>query len=263
MPPFGGPIYDNSVKVPTACEAGQGVDVDGKVLWTGGEARYVYVLEAGSKNPGVPPNLDAPAGTVWRLDVLASKPPIASGVPYGQTPAGSFQYLPESQPAVPLAQGKTYQLVALMDVGIPLANCIFQFGVPVPKPTTPVVPAPQPDAGSGYSDGAARRGCRHEQRRRRRGVHAGRGDAKGFGAPCTDTKNHTTALRRQLCSKSPSTPRAIAASAIARGSERMPHRAECSDSLHSGYPSSAPAERHLAPTHGSPAGLLAGSMTGS
>src|SRR5688500_13336286 len=108
VPPFGGPIYTSSIRKPEACQAGEGIDGEGKVFWTGGEARYLYVLEQGSKNPGVPPNLDLPVGTLWRLDVLASAAPLASGARFGQTPPGSVQAHPPAQPAAPLTPGKTY-----------------------------------------------------------------------------------------------------------------------------------------------------------
>lgn len=145
--PFGGPIYDNAIKPPTTCGAGEGVAPDGRILWNGGSARYVYVLEAGSKNPGVPPNLDRPAGTVWKLDVLASADAVASGLGYGKTPAGSFQDVPGTGRAPELVKGKSYVLYVLKDVGLPLTNCSFSFGNPVSPATAP---APSGDAGAGF-----------------------------------------------------------------------------------------------------------------
>jgi hypothetical protein len=85
VPPFGGPIYENAVRPPVAC-AGQGIDPEGHVVYMGGNARYVYVLEPGSKNPGVPPNLDRPEGTIWRLDVLPNAEALESGFRYATTP---------------------------------------------------------------------------------------------------------------------------------------------------------------------------------
>jgi hypothetical protein len=128
VPPFGGPIYANSVAEPEPCEANQGVDEDGTVRWIGGPARYVYVLEGGSKNPGVPPNLDMPEGTLWRLDVLPSADAVASGLRYGTTPAGSFQAIPETSTAPALEEGASYHLVALADVGLPVTSCLFTYG---------------------------------------------------------------------------------------------------------------------------------------
>ena len=131
VPPFGGPIYANRIAVPKPCEAGQGIDHDGTVHWIGGPARYVYVLEEGSDNPGVPPNLDMPEGTLWRLDALASASAISSGLRYGTTPDVSFQALPETELAPELEDGATYHLVALLDVGLPLTSCLFTFGEPL------------------------------------------------------------------------------------------------------------------------------------
>jgi len=131
VPPFGGPIYANAVAVPKPCENGEGVAEDGTVQWIGGPARYVYVLEEGSKNPGVPPNLDLPEGTLWRLDVLASQPPVASGLEYGTTPDGSFQVFPETGRAPALEEGTTYHIAVLLDVGLPVASCLFTYGEPL------------------------------------------------------------------------------------------------------------------------------------
>lgn len=146
VPPFGGPIYENSVRAPAACGPGEGVDPQGRVLFQGGRARYVYVLEAGSKNPGVPPNLDRPQGTVWRLDVLPSKEAVDSGLRYGTTPAGSYQDTPAEGVAPALVKGKTYQLTALRDVGLPMTSCLFVFGEPLGAPAA--APTPSPGGGS-------------------------------------------------------------------------------------------------------------------
>jgi hypothetical protein len=131
VPPFGGPIYANSVRPPEACGPGEGVDPSGRVFFRGGKARYVYVLAQGSKNPGVPPNLDRPTGTVWRLDVLPSASATDSGLTYGTTPAGTYQDTPAQGAAPALVMGRTYQLTALLDVGVPVTNCLFTFGEPL------------------------------------------------------------------------------------------------------------------------------------
>jgi hypothetical protein len=140
--PFGGPIYDASVRAPGRCGAGEGVDPTDSVMWKGGPARYVYVLEAGSKNPGVPPNLDRPAGTVWRLDVLASGSAVDSGLTYGTTPDGSFQDTPAEGLAPKLVKGRTYALVALRDVGLPTTSCTFVYGEPLATEDPPAPRAP-------------------------------------------------------------------------------------------------------------------------
>ncbi len=127
--PFGGPLYALTVTKPPACKIGESVSVTGSVHWLGGgKARYVYVPEEGTGNPGVPPNTDLPAGTIWRLDVLADQPALSSGILYGQTPDGTFQYLPDSTPAPALVRGQRYHLVVLDDPGLALANCEFTYG---------------------------------------------------------------------------------------------------------------------------------------
>jgi hypothetical protein len=204
VPPFGGPIYANSVKQPEPCRAGQGVAPDGSVRWTGAAARYVYVLEQGSKNPGVPPNLDLPDGTLWRLDVLPSEQPLASGLRFGTTPAGSFQSHPESRPADPLTEGETYQLVVLQDVGLPLANCLFEFGAPLAEgPVAEAAVGAGSDAGSAYPSADAGAGETGSD-----GAVAEcsltAGDPRGFGAPCSDTQSHSDCpCAANYCSKSP------------------------------------------------------------
>ena len=49
--PFGGPLYSQMVYEPSACQNGEGVASDGTLVWTGGLARYVYVLAAGTQSP--------------------------------------------------------------------------------------------------------------------------------------------------------------------------------------------------------------------
>jgi hypothetical protein len=121
--PFGGPLYDQLVFEPGACDEGVGVIGD-QVTWTGGGARYVYVLEVGSMSPGVPPNLDTPDGTLWRLDVSPDAEPVASGIVYGSAPAGSTQIVPAAGAAPSLNPG-TYYLVVLRDVYQPITRCLF------------------------------------------------------------------------------------------------------------------------------------------
>jgi hypothetical protein len=122
--PFGGPIYANYNAKPKPCSASEGVDGQG-VLHFPGDARYVYLLEDGSKNPGVPPNLDLPEGTLWRLDVLPNAAALKDGFHYGSTPAGSFQNTPPSTPAPALEFGKRYHFVVIQYVGITQTNCTF------------------------------------------------------------------------------------------------------------------------------------------
>ena len=176
VPPFGGPIYENRVAKPTACKAGEGITPEGRVRWQGGNARYVYVLDEKSENPGVPPNLDLPEGTQWRLDVLPNADGVASGLTFGTTPAGSFQAFPERTPAAALEQGKTYHLTVLRDVGLPLVNCLFTFGEPVaePQPIDAGAPMSTPDGGASACTLPG-------------------GDEAGFGAACKSSADCTCA----------------------------------------------------------------------
>jgi hypothetical protein len=122
---FGGPLYTQSLFEPTACANGEGIDGAGLLTWTGGPARYVYVLEADAANPGVPPNLDTPLGTRWRLDVERESTPVESGLSFGATPEGTTQRVPATDPPSALTPGQTYYLYILRDIGIPITRCLF------------------------------------------------------------------------------------------------------------------------------------------
>ncbi|MBL9103653.1 MAG: proteinase inhibitor [Myxococcales bacterium] len=122
------PFYDQSIYEPAACDADQGVDADGTVRWTGGPARYIYVLDQSAANPGVPPNLDLPAGTRWRLDARAGQTPRVTGeVKYGELPPGLLQGFPAAGEAAPLESGQTYYLYVLADIGVPITRCLFDY----------------------------------------------------------------------------------------------------------------------------------------
>lgn len=121
-------FYQQAMYQPKACDAGIGVSAEGTITWAGGPARYVYVLESGSKNPGVPPNLDLPSGTVWRLDVQPDKAAVKSGeLTFGKLPAGAKQAFPADGSAPALAAGTQYYLYVLADVGVPITRCLFQY----------------------------------------------------------------------------------------------------------------------------------------
>lgn len=182
VPPFGGPLHQARVTPPSACKAGEGVDPSGTIRWNGGPARYVYVLAAGSQNPGVPPNLDLPRGTLFRLDVRASETPLASAIRYGTTPPGSVQVQPPDAPAPALKAGETYHLAVLRDVGLPIANCLFEFGS---ARAAPAVSPAQGSASATSSSACALPG----------------GDARGFGAPCARDADCTCAAN--YCALSP------------------------------------------------------------
>ncbi|QRN93270.1 hypothetical protein JRI60_29205 [Archangium violaceum] len=121
-----GPLDDQRLYRPTACENGEGVGADGTLTWRGGKARYVYVLEADATSPTVPPNLDLPEGTLWRIDVPEDGTPIASGaVRYGAVPTGMSQRFPASGQPAALTSGRTYYLYVLADIIVPLTRCVF------------------------------------------------------------------------------------------------------------------------------------------
>lgn len=111
---------------PTACVRGEGVAPDGRVIWRGGGARYVYVMAENAASPTVPPNLDLPEGTMWRIDVPTTGTPIMSGsVTYGQVPAGLTQRMPASGAPPALVSGQRYYLYVSADVIQPITRCIF------------------------------------------------------------------------------------------------------------------------------------------
>ncbi|MFL5353472.1 hypothetical protein [Archangium sp.] len=125
--PYGaGPLDDQRFYRPTTCENGEGISADGTLNWRGGKARYVYVLEQEATSPTVPPNLDLPEGTLWRIDVPADGTPVASGsVRYGVVPAGMSQRFPASGSPATLTSGKTYYLYVLADIIVPVTRCLF------------------------------------------------------------------------------------------------------------------------------------------
>jgi hypothetical protein len=122
----GGPLLVQRDFVPGVCGEGEGMDAAGDLVWTGAEARYLYVLSAESANPGLPPNFDLPEGILWRADVLHDVDPFASGVAYGMLPMGALQRFPESGAPQALVSGQEYYLYVLQDVAIPLARCLFE-----------------------------------------------------------------------------------------------------------------------------------------
>ncbi len=123
--PFGGPIAAQLTYVPSACTGTDGLGSDGKLRWSSGNARYLYVLEQGSANPGVPPNLDQPGGTRWLIEVPFTAAPFASGVTFGTLPPAATQRVPAAGAPSALTPGATYYLYVLEDVGIPITRCLF------------------------------------------------------------------------------------------------------------------------------------------
>jgi hypothetical protein len=114
--------------VPTDCTPEQAIASDGTITWIGGPARYLYVLEGDASSPGVPPNLDIPKGTLWRVDVdWKSGVPFDSGsIKYGVLPEGLKQSFPKEGKPKPLESGKTYYLYVLKDIAFPLTRCLLK-----------------------------------------------------------------------------------------------------------------------------------------
>ncbi len=128
-----GPLDEQLNYVPERCSADEGVFKDGTFRWLPGRARYVYVLEADSANPTVPPNLDLPEGTIWRVDLPADGTPVsADAVKYGEVPGGMTQAFPESGAPAALVDGKDYYLYVSADVVYPISRCIFTAGQEAP-----------------------------------------------------------------------------------------------------------------------------------
>lgn len=127
FPAFGYFIEDIINTPPTDCTAGEGIDSDGTINWkNNAPARYIYVKEAGSANPGVPPNNDNPAGVLWRLDMLPNYEPLTPGIGYGDIPDGSYQVTPANNAAPPaLKSGERYHLYVLKDILQTVCNCNF------------------------------------------------------------------------------------------------------------------------------------------
>ena len=125
--PIGGPLYDQVTYVPSACENGEGVNLDGQFTWNGGGARYIYILSIDSENPGTPPNLDIPEGTIWKVDVDHQSPAI-NELTYGQVPENARQAFPSDGMPIELERGQDYYLYVLRDIGSPIARCLFTYG---------------------------------------------------------------------------------------------------------------------------------------
>lgn len=126
QPYAAGPLDEQRMYRPSACSNGEGVDAQGAFSWTGGKARYLYVLEKEARSPTVPPNLDTPAGTVWRIDVPADHEPIGpDAVKYGVVPEGMVQKVPAVGSPQALVTGREYYLYVLADIAVPMTRCLF------------------------------------------------------------------------------------------------------------------------------------------
>ena len=121
MFPLGGWLLDNQNDPGRDCITDfERVDQDGTLYWANSDVRYIYVMEVGTDNPGLPPSYDLPESTVWRIDVKHTAAPLKSGaVQYGVIPDGAEQIFPTAgAPAVEV--GKEYRLWLLTDMGLPV-----------------------------------------------------------------------------------------------------------------------------------------------
>ncbi|MCK6521271.1 hypothetical protein L6R49_07490 [Myxococcota bacterium] len=124
-----GPLDEQLNYQPTQCSEAEGIDEDGVIRWAPGRARYIYVLEKGSLSPTVPPNLDTPDGTIWRVDLPRDGSPVFSeSVIYGEVPEGMVQVYPESGAPAALEPGKEYYLYVTADILYPISRCVFTAG---------------------------------------------------------------------------------------------------------------------------------------
>jgi len=126
LPPFA-PFFRDLVEYePEACDEGIGVDADGNVRWTGGGARYVWVMEADARSPGAPPNWDLPEGTLWAIRAEPDADAIGCGFAYGDAGAGVVQRVPADGAAPPaLTSGARYYLAVMRDIAQPITRCLF------------------------------------------------------------------------------------------------------------------------------------------
>jgi len=125
LPPFA-PFFRDLIEFePAACEDGVGLDEDGTLRWSGGGARYVWVLEADARSPGAPPNWDLPDGTLWALRVESDAVPMSCGMRYGELMEGVVQRVPEVGAPPALVPGQTYYLAVMRDIAQPITRCLF------------------------------------------------------------------------------------------------------------------------------------------
>lgn len=124
-----GPLDVQRLYEPEQCSDQEGIAADGTIRWLPGRARYIYVMKADATSPTVPPNLDLPEGTLWRVDLPEDGEPVYSAsVVYGKVPEGMNQVFPTSGVPEPLVQGEKYYLYVSADVLYPISRCIFTAG---------------------------------------------------------------------------------------------------------------------------------------
>ena len=130
-----GSLYEE----PSDCGPGEGINADGKIVWKGGAARQVYLQTVGAQNPGSPPNLDKPAGTLWALYADHERDALVSGtIAPGEVPAGARQAVPADGDVAPVFEvGTQYRLFVTPDfLRSNTSNCIFTYGEVSADPDT-------------------------------------------------------------------------------------------------------------------------------
>ncbi len=133
--PLGGPLTENSIDVTEPCAKDTGVDASGTVHWRGGPIRYAWIMEADAANPGIPPNLDLPNGTLWYASVHHEADALTTGqLAYSATPSGATQMYPAAgESPQQLTPQTNYKLFLLRDHGVYLLeNCSFTYPIPTP-----------------------------------------------------------------------------------------------------------------------------------
>ncbi len=127
QPPFAPSFRELIEYEPEACDEGVGVDEEGTLPWTGGGARYPWIMAADARSPGAPPNWDLPDGTLWALRADFAGPPMSCGLRYGEVPPGAVQRVPSEDDApASLVSGETYYLAAASDIAQPITRCLFE-----------------------------------------------------------------------------------------------------------------------------------------
>lgn len=128
-PPVGAALLQQVTYELPDCDGQTRIKANGDITWSSDyQLRYLYVLEEGSLNPGLPPDKDLPEGILWRVDVPADGQPMSSGITYGEVPPTALQKVPAdgAAPSV-LEPGRRYHLYGLFDVALPQERCVFEF----------------------------------------------------------------------------------------------------------------------------------------
>lgn len=122
-----GPLDTFRFYEPVPCTEEEGVDAEGVLRWIPGRVRYLSILEPDAISPTVPPNLELPEGTHWRVTLNEGEDPLGSGtIRYGVVPSTMTQQFPASGKPKALTSGKKYYLHAMADVLTPISRCVFK-----------------------------------------------------------------------------------------------------------------------------------------